>query len=224
MTPLTQSYWPATHELPLVNTTCGGVLHAAAAAHPTRVALVAARPDPTQRRRWTYAQLRQEAERTAHALLAHFKPGEHVAVWGGNSPEWVILQFGLALAGLVMVTVNPAYQARELAYVLRQARVRGVFYQARYRDLALRPVLEEAIAAESLALRAIECLDELAQFTAAACRSGPPRPGSGLASDQRPASLHDSIHLGHHRAAQRGVAQSLQRDQQRAPDGADQRP
>ena len=176
MTPLTLAYWPATQELPLAHTTCGGVLRTAADTYPTRIALVAAHPDPTQRRRWTYAQLWQEAERTAHALLVHFEPGEHVAVWGGNSPEWVILQFGLALAGLVMVTVNPASLARELAYVLRQSGARGVFYQKTYRDVALRAVLDEALVADSLAIRVIECLDDLANFssTAARRRADPP--------------------------------------------------
>ena len=163
---LEESYWPATNDLPLLDTTCGGVLHAAALAHPNRVALVEGHVDPAQRRRWTYAELLAESTLTARALLGHFAPGEHVAVWAGNCPEWVILQFALALAGLVMITVNPAYRAAELAYVLRQSRARGVFHQAEFRGLALRAIVEETIATETLNITTVVDLEHLAQFAA----------------------------------------------------------
>jgi len=51
------------------------------------------------------------------------KPGEPVAVWAGNGPDWVLLEFAAGLAGLTLVTVNPAYQAEELAHVLGQGDV-----------------------------------------------------------------------------------------------------
>jgi fatty-acyl-CoA synthase len=37
-------------------------------------------------------------------------------VWryANKVPEWVLLQLGCALAGLTLVTVNSAYQQREL--------------------------------------------------------------------------------------------------------------
>ncbi|MBI2801765.1 MAG: AMP-binding protein [Gammaproteobacteria bacterium] len=163
---LRESYWPATDDIPLLDTTCGGVLRAAAEAHPNRIALVEGHADPAQRRRWTYAALLAESERTARALLARFAPGEHVAVWAGNCPEWVILQFGLALAGLVMVTVNPGYRAAELAYVLRQSRARGVFHQAEFRGFAMRAAVEEIIATEALPIATVINLEDFAQFAA----------------------------------------------------------
>ena len=95
---------------------------------PDRDALVAGVADPAQRRRWTYRELADEAGQAASALLTRFEPGEHVAVWSVNRPEWVVLQLGAALAGLVLVTVNPALRRGELAYVLRQSRAAGVFY------------------------------------------------------------------------------------------------
>ena len=95
---------------------------------PDRDALVAGVADPAGRRRWTYRELAAEADRAARALLTRFEPGQHVAVWSVNRPEWVVLQLGAALAGLVLVTVNPALRRGELAYVLRQSRSAGVFY------------------------------------------------------------------------------------------------
>jgi fatty-acyl-CoA synthase len=95
---------------------------------PDRDALVAGVAEPAQRRRWTYRELAAEADQAARALLTRFEPGQHVAVWSVNRPEWVVLQLGAALAGLVLVTVNPALRRGELAYVLRQSGSAGVFY------------------------------------------------------------------------------------------------
>ena len=113
--PLTTSYWPADTSAPVLDTTIGGVLRAAAERAPDQPALVAGDPSPARRRQWTYDELLAEAERAAHALLARFQPGDPVAVWSGNRPEWVLLEFAAGLAGLTLVPVNPAYQADELA-------------------------------------------------------------------------------------------------------------
>ena len=60
-------------------------------------------------RRWTYAALLAESERLALALAPRFRRGERVVVWSPNSPEWVLMEYACALAGLVLVTANPAY-------------------------------------------------------------------------------------------------------------------
>jgi acyl-CoA synthetase (AMP-forming)/AMP-acid ligase II len=121
MTALTTSYWPAQALTPMLKTTVGGVLRAAAWRAPDRIALI------DGDRQWTYAGLLAEAERVAHGLLTRFEPGEPVAVWAGNGADWVVLEFAAGLAGLTLVTVNPAYQAEELAHVLGHSGAAGVF-------------------------------------------------------------------------------------------------
>ena len=49
------------------------------------------------------------------------EPGEHVAIWATNVPEWVTLQFAAARMGAVLVMINPAYRPFELEYVLKQS-------------------------------------------------------------------------------------------------------
>jgi len=134
MTTVTTSYWPADTSVPVRETTVGGVLRAAAAAGPGMLAMVGGLPDPAARRRWTYAQLLAEAEQAARALTARFSPGERIAVWAPNLPEWVILEYGAALAGLVLVTVNPAFRPAELAYVLNQSGAAGLFLVPEFRS------------------------------------------------------------------------------------------
>src|SRR3954451_14839861 len=121
--------------------TLGQLLEQAARSAPDRIALIAGVPDPAARRQWTYAELHTEAQRTARALLTRFKPGERVAVWAYNLPEWIMLEFGAGLAGLVLVTVNPGFRANEVEYVLKQSRSVGLLVVNSFRG---NPMLDTA--------------------------------------------------------------------------------
>src|SRR5437763_1774313 len=93
--------------------TIGDVLAATAAAHPANDAIVF----PQLGLRLTYLQFLEQIDEAARGLLAlGIRPREHVAVWGTNVPEWVVLQFATARIGAVLVTINPAYRPFELKY------------------------------------------------------------------------------------------------------------
>ena len=130
---LSVSCYPADTSKSLIDGTIGDALRRAVATWGDRIALIEGHSDSSARRRWTFQELASQAERVAHALLRHFRPGDHVAIWGSNSPEWLQVEFGAALAGLVLVTVNPAYLEHELAHVLKQSRTRGIIVQDIYR-------------------------------------------------------------------------------------------
>jgi fatty-acyl-CoA synthase len=130
---LSESHYVADESEPVLETTVGGILRDAAQAAPDQLALVGGHPDPAQRRRWTYGELLDDAERCARALLGRFAPGERVAVWAPNIPEWEVVEFGAALAGLILVTVNPAYKSGELRYVLDQSGAAGIFLLPEFR-------------------------------------------------------------------------------------------
>ncbi|MGC1562712.1 MAG: AMP-binding protein, partial [Bradyrhizobium sp.] len=146
--------------------TFGDLLRQAAEAAPDRLALIAGVADPALRRQWTYAQLYHQAQRTARALLTRFMPGERIAVWAQNIPEWVMLEFGAGMAGMVLVTVNPAFRAKEVEYVLKQSRAAGVFAVSGFRG---NPMLEtvHAVAPNCAELREIICFDDWNAFIAA---------------------------------------------------------
>src|SRR5205809_81038 len=114
---LTQSYIAGPTMPPVREMTFGDLLRSAAETAPDRIALISGVPDPAMRRQWTYSELYGEAQRTARALRNRFKPGERIAVWAQNIPEWVMLEFGAGLAGNVLVTVNPGFRANELEYM-----------------------------------------------------------------------------------------------------------
>ena len=166
MTTVATSYWPADTSEPVLETTVGGILRAAAAAGPDMLAMVGGVPDPGQRRRWTYAELLAEAEQAARALTARFAPGERVAAWAPNLPEWVILEYAAGLAGLVLVTVNPALRPAELAYVLNQSGAVGLFLVPEFRSPMAKFLAE--IRPEVPALREVIFFTAWAEFLATA--------------------------------------------------------
>jgi fatty-acyl-CoA synthase len=133
------SHWEPVDEGAVCELTTGDLLRRAAELAPSTTALVEGVADPAGRRRWTYAEVLAEAETVAGALLGRFRPGERVAAWANNIPEWVLLQMGAALSGLTLVTVDPALRQAELQHVLGHSRAVGVFLRREYRK---NPTLE----------------------------------------------------------------------------------
>src|SRR5437762_10181969 len=87
--------------------TIGQVLRATAQRFPAQDALV------FSDRGWraTWSEFDRQTDVAARGLWRlGFREGDHLAVWAGNCPEWVLLQFATARIGVVLVTVNPAYR------------------------------------------------------------------------------------------------------------------
>ena len=140
---LSASYWAADRSQPVLDLTVGDALRNAAAAAPRTTALVEGAVDPAARRRWSYAGLLEASERAARALLGRFAPGDRVAVWAHNIPEWVILELAAGLTGITVVTVNPALRPQELAYVLGQSQADGIFLVPAYRASPMAEMVQQ---------------------------------------------------------------------------------
>ncbi len=176
------AYWPADTSEPVLELTTGGLLREAAADAGSQIALIEAAPPGSPSltgaertdRRWTYRQLLAEAEQCAHWLLTRFSPGERITIWAPNIPEWIILQYGAALAGLTVVTANPALRAAELRYVLGQSRSAGLFHTAAFRGSDMTAIAREA-ATGLPDLRAISCFTDW-RATVGAHHGGGPLP------------------------------------------------
>jgi len=114
------SYVHGVGTTPLLADTIGGALNRAAERWGDRDALVACH----QQLRYSYRELRDEADRAARALMAlGVQRGDRVGIWSGNRTEWMITQYAAAKAGAILVNINPAYRLRELEYSLRHSGV-----------------------------------------------------------------------------------------------------
>jgi fatty-acyl-CoA synthase len=129
---LTQySYVQGDTESALIEATIGAYLDDIARRNGALEALVV----PHQRVRWTYAQLKARSDDLAAGLLSlGLRPGDRVGVWAPNCAEWVVAQFATAKAGLVLVSINPAYRTSELEHVLRTVQCSALITATRFKS------------------------------------------------------------------------------------------
>lgn len=114
----------------------GDLLAQAAAQVPGRVALKYLAPGGVQD--ITYADLLARATDAAQDLAARFAPGDRLAVWMGNRPDWTVAQFAAAMAGLIVVAINPGCGSSELRYFLGQSGARGILHDRAFRGAGRR--------------------------------------------------------------------------------------
>jgi fatty-acyl-CoA synthase len=125
---------------PLLGETIGANLRRVAAAHGESEALV----DVPTGRRWTYAQLDADTDAVARALIAAgVAQGDRVGIWAPNCAEWVLLQYGTAKMGAILVNINPAYRTHELGYVLGQAGISVLVSAESFKTSDYRAMIDE---------------------------------------------------------------------------------
>ncbi|MEQ8953893.1 MAG: AMP-binding protein, partial [Gammaproteobacteria bacterium] len=88
-----------------------------------------------QQQRWTYRELGRHVDELARAFIAAgFQQGDRVGIWSPNNVEWLTTQYATAKAGVILVTINPAYRVHELAYVLEQSGCKGLVLQNKFKS------------------------------------------------------------------------------------------
>ena len=112
------SYTRGPQDKPLLAMTIGAAFDQTVARFAEREALVVRH----QQLRYTWAQLSEQVERCARALLAiGMQPGERLGIWAPNCAQWCIAQFASAKIGVILVNINPAYRLSELEYALKHS-------------------------------------------------------------------------------------------------------
>jgi fatty-acyl-CoA synthase len=72
--------------------------------------------------RWTFAELSARVDAVAKGLLElGITPGDKVALWMVNRPEWIEAMFAIMKIGAVLVPVNTRFRTEDMAYVLGQS-------------------------------------------------------------------------------------------------------
>ena len=72
--------------------------------------------------RWSFEQLKEDVDRAARGLIElGVQPGDKVALWLPNRPEWIHVLFAAVKIGAVLVPVNTRFRTVDLEYVVRQS-------------------------------------------------------------------------------------------------------
>ncbi|WP_408006809.1 AMP-binding protein [Pseudalkalibacillus sp. A8] len=96
--------------------------------------------------RHTYEEFYELTGQVAKALMAlGVQKGDHIAAWSTNRFEWLLLQFGSARMGAVLVTVNTNYQKSELEYLLKQSDTTILFMMDKFRDTSYFEIVQSIV-------------------------------------------------------------------------------
>ncbi|EMP42473.1 Acyl-CoA synthetase family member 2 [Chelonia mydas] len=141
VTPIaTNSYIQGATTIPLLTKTVSQCLEETAHRFPDREALVFCRDGV----RKTFAQFIQEVDQAAAGLLAiGLKKGDRLGMWGPNKYEWVLMQFATAQAGIILVSVNPAYQAQELEFVIKKVGCKALVFPTQFKTQRYYEILKQ---------------------------------------------------------------------------------
>ncbi len=166
------AYREGDRSVPLIDDSVGGLLAARAADHPDTEAVIGVRHGTGDIERLTYAALFGDACRVAAALSTLVEPGQYVALWAPNVIEWTVIQYGAALAGVVLVALNPVLRDDELDYALRHSRAHVLLHADVSRGYAMGEVAER-VCADIPGLRRISLSEREVWLAPAAAASAP---------------------------------------------------
>jgi fatty-acyl-CoA synthase len=169
------SYVCGVSDTPLLGETIGRSLGRARERWGDREALVS----PSHNVRWTWREFAERVDALAAGFLAFgLERGERIGIWSLNRPEWTLTQFAAAKAGLILVTINPAYRLSELEFALAKVGCAAivtatVFKTSNYMEM-INTLVPELATAEPGRLRA----SRLPQLRAVIQVGGPLSPGT----------------------------------------------
>ena len=131
MDKITSSYFHRGGDIPLLGQTIAEYFLSVVKQFPQQEAVVSL----PQQRRLTYQEFSDATDELAKGLLGlGFKHGDRIGVWSTNNIEWLLIQMATARMGAILVNINPAYRARELAYALERSEVQGLFVIPAFRS------------------------------------------------------------------------------------------
>ncbi|XP_077384522.1 medium-chain acyl-CoA ligase ACSF2, mitochondrial-like isoform X2 [Festucalex cinctus] len=120
---LSSSYVHGTSTVSLLSMTVGQSLEVAAQRWPQREAVVFLQDGV----RKTFKCFQQDVDQVAAGLLAlGLQRGDRLGLWGPNTYEWILFQYASAKAGIIQVSLNPAYQLKEVEFTLRKVQCKAV--------------------------------------------------------------------------------------------------
>ncbi|MGO4958086.1 AMP-dependent synthetase/ligase [Luteococcus sp. Sow4_B9] len=104
--------------------------------------------------RWevqTYAQLDRAIRETARALVAvGIQPGERVAIFANNRPEWTQADFACMTIGAVPVPIYATSTPEQIRHIVNDSGVRGIFVDGQSQAQRCLEVIDEMPGVEAI--------------------------------------------------------------------------
>src|SRR5262245_36534394 len=101
-----------------------------------------------QGQRWSFAELSARVDAVAKGLLQlGLGPGDRVALWMVNRPEWIDAMFAIMQIGAVLVPVNTRFRTDDMTYVLGQSDATAVILAERSGPVDYLAMMREVVPA-----------------------------------------------------------------------------
>ncbi len=94
-------------------------------------------------REYTWSEVMDRARRIASFLRERFEPGDRIAMHAKNCADWIIVDIGIMLAGMVSVPLYPGQSASSMRYVLEHSDSKLLFCGASDDNSALTEVARQ---------------------------------------------------------------------------------
>ncbi|GAA4157229.1 AMP-binding protein [Actinomadura keratinilytica] len=125
----------------------------------------------------TLSQLAERARAVARGLIAlGVSPGDRVAVWAPNTPDWVAAAYGIWDAGAIIAPLSTRFRGIEAAEMLRKAGASVLLVAEGFMDASQLGMLA-AVAGEPAGGRPFRGLPDLAHVVVLPPADAPGRPG-----------------------------------------------
>jgi fatty-acyl-CoA synthase len=127
---------------------------------------------------WSYAEFGTRVRELAAGFVAlGLSRGDRVGIWAPNCAEWVLTQFATAEAGLVLVTINPAYRLSEVEYTLNKVGVKALVCADRFKSSDYAGMIESLAPEIANAMPGRLKASRMPALKSVIKIGGPPRPG-----------------------------------------------
>lgn len=87
--------------------------------------------------------LRQSDSLAAGLLKVGLQKGDRLGLWAPNMVEWHVTKMACARLGLVLVALNPAYQAPEMEYCVNKVGIKAIICAHRHKTQNYYELLEK---------------------------------------------------------------------------------
>lgn len=84
----------------------------------------------------SFVQFKEDVEALGTALFDKGYRNTHIAVFGENSYEWILVHFAVTCGKNVIVPIDKELDADDIAYLLRDSECKALFYSDTYADIA----------------------------------------------------------------------------------------
>lgn len=127
----TISYFHGVSHKPLLYSTIGAQLEKTTEKFANNIAVISQH----QKKALTYQELFQEVTKLAASFRAlGLKKHDRIGICSPNCYQWYLVQMAASMADLILVNINPAYQANELEFALNKVECKALVTASKFKS------------------------------------------------------------------------------------------